>query len=97
MQEVRQQTQCSSVTVEGLHILFYHLYICLTKLFAVSFHVHEGSFNTETVQYRPYYLTLNVLLLPKDQTIMFYYMRQQIIEDLYKTKLQLNKLSQSRN
>ena len=31
----------------------------------------EGSL-PETAQYSPYYLSLNVLLLPKDQTFIFY-------------------------
>ena len=31
----------------------------------------EGSL-PETTQYSPYYLSLNVLLLPKDQTFIFY-------------------------
>ena len=33
----------------------------------------EGS-SPEIAQYSPYYLPLNVLLLPKDQTFIFYYL-----------------------
>ena len=33
----------------------------------------EGSL-PEIVQYSPYYLPLNVLLLPKDQTFIFYFL-----------------------
>ena len=38
----------------------------------------EGSL-PEIAQYSPYYLPLNVLLLPKDQTFIFYFISRKII------------------
>ena len=38
----------------------------------------EGSL-PEIAQYSPYYLSLNVLLLPKDQTFIFYLLLLQLV------------------
>ena len=57
--------------MEGFTVLFELQYNSLAFVAGFKRATDEGSLS-EIVQYSPYYLPLNVLLLPKEQTFIFY-------------------------